>query len=58
MLGTFYVPVGHLCIFGEMSVFTGLQVFTSIVKFIPRHFILFDVILNRICYFLFLVVHY
>ena len=42
------MPVGHLYVsFGDMSV----QVFTSLVKFIPRHFILFDVILNGI-YFL------
>ena len=38
--------------------FSEYRSYTSLVKFIPRYFVLFDAVVNRVAFFLFLMVHY
>ena len=56
---SFYFFVLFSVFFISLLQFSEYRIFTSLVKFIPKYFILFDVILNGIFFFyFFLIVHY
>jgi len=58
-MGYLYIYVYHLQFPSQHFVFLKYKSFISFVKFIPRYFVLFGAILNKIFfYFLFLVFYY
>ena len=54
----FSIILCHLCFFHQHLIVFEVQVFASLGRFIPRYFILFDVMVNGIVSFVFVLMKF